>query len=191
MKSATQTAIPASPWQVFVWRKIPSPTWLSGSRARVAAGVSVIVWSRRVKIEVDLLMASDVILRMSTTVLDGVSWVVMQVLFAFFHELIVLKQIQTESISVVQFYAQSDLNSNNFSWSKSRQCKISAHEWTSQIKLRKFFISLFFSCCNWAISQPFPLNKQNAQQAMSITTTKTFHCSRSLLPSQERPFHMA
>lgn len=35
--SATQTHTPASTWAVFVCKKMPSPTWLSGSMANAAA----------------------------------------------------------------------------------------------------------------------------------------------------------
>lgn len=35
--SATHTHMPARPWAVFVWRNIPSPTWLRGSLIASAA----------------------------------------------------------------------------------------------------------------------------------------------------------
>lgn len=72
MNSATHTAMPASPWHVLVCRKIPSPTWLSrtGSIASAAAGPSVIVCSRSTKFDVDLLMASDDMLWIASS-MDG------------------------------------------------------------------------------------------------------------------------
>lgn len=41
MNRATHTQMPAKPWAVFVCRKMPSPTWLSGSMAIRCAGRSV------------------------------------------------------------------------------------------------------------------------------------------------------
>lgn len=80
MNNATQTAMPANPLHVIVWRKIPSPTWLRGSIARGPPAISVIVWSRSTKVDVDLLMASVVIMCKLSTVLDGINSVVMQTL---------------------------------------------------------------------------------------------------------------
>lgn len=78
MKSATQTAIPASPWHVFVCKNIPSPTWLSncGSIARAAAGDSVIVWSRSTRVDSDLLRASAdaILLKPFTVVVQRTSY---------------------------------------------------------------------------------------------------------------------